>query len=235
MRLITLDRPGYGGSEPGPHTTVLGFVEDVLELLDHLTIDTCAVVGWSGGGRYALACGRTAPHRTPEVGTIASPGPVDEMPRAQGEMPEEMLTMRRRAREGDPTLAADAERIFSRYADDPTMYLQLALDNPDDPDRSLFLQPEIAATMTTMWEEGARQGTAGYVSDWLAQAGGWGFSLQEIETPVHVWHGDADVIVPHHHAEHLAANLPNADLTTYPGEGHLIAIPHWSSILDTLV
>ena len=44
----------------------------------------------------------------------------------------------------------------------------------------------------------------------------WGFALADIEVPVHLWYGDADIIVPLHHGRHLAERIPGAQLRIRP-------------------
>jgi pimeloyl-ACP methyl ester carboxylesterase len=52
----------------------------------------------------------------------------------------------------------------------------------------------------------------------------WGFALGDIEVPVHLWHGDADRIVPVEHGVHLSKRIPGAELRIRAGEGHLGAL-----------
>jgi pimeloyl-ACP methyl ester carboxylesterase len=54
--LVTLDRPGYGRSDPRPGRRVVDAAADVAALADHLGLDRFAVLGGSGGGPHALAC-----------------------------------------------------------------------------------------------------------------------------------------------------------------------------------
>jgi pimeloyl-ACP methyl ester carboxylesterase len=51
---------------------------------------------------------------------------------------------------------------------------------------------------------------------------------------VHCWHGTADTLVPLAHTEELVARLPNARLTTWPGEGHLAFVAHVDDVLDDI-
>src|SRR5262245_8517160 len=55
MRLIGIDRPGYGRSTPQPGRTIGGWVPDAMAVVDHLGIDRFVVIGASTGGAYALA------------------------------------------------------------------------------------------------------------------------------------------------------------------------------------
>jgi pimeloyl-ACP methyl ester carboxylesterase len=51
---------------------------------------------------------------------------------------------------------------------------------------------------------------------------------------VHCWHGTADTLVPLSHTTALLERLPNAELTTWPGEGHLALITHIAEVLDDI-
>jgi len=47
-RLITIDRPGYGLSDPRPGYAIMDWASDYVELADQLELPPCPVVGWSG-------------------------------------------------------------------------------------------------------------------------------------------------------------------------------------------
>src|SRR5262245_47276245 len=55
LRLVGIDRPGYGYSAPLPGRTIGGWVPDALAVADRLDIDRVVAVGVSTGGAYALA------------------------------------------------------------------------------------------------------------------------------------------------------------------------------------
>lgn len=75
VRLITVDRPGYGGSTPRLGRTLLDWVPDVVQLADHLGLERFAVVGWSGGGPHALAVAHELGDRISNVVLASSMGP----------------------------------------------------------------------------------------------------------------------------------------------------------------
>ncbi len=85
VRLITIDRPGYGRSDPKIDRTLSEWVDDFVELADHLDLPPCPVVGWSSGGLYALACAYHLPDRVSMVGLAGSPGLALEVPGALDE------------------------------------------------------------------------------------------------------------------------------------------------------
>ena len=98
VRLIGLDRPGFGRSSFDSGRTILGWADDVLAVADALDIARFSVLGMSGGAPYALACAARLPQRVtrtmivsglgpmPEGGIAASfPGAFERMSVAQGE------------------------------------------------------------------------------------------------------------------------------------------------------
>jgi pimeloyl-ACP methyl ester carboxylesterase len=63
----------------------------------------------------------------------------------------------------------------------------------------------------------------------------WGFALEDVRVPVFLRYGDADVIVPSAHGEHMAGRLPNSELRVYPGEGHVGSLGASREIFDALL
>jgi pimeloyl-ACP methyl ester carboxylesterase len=75
-RVITFDRPGYGLSTPLRIPSLSGVAETVSRIGDALSLKRFAVVGFSGGGRFALACGALLPDRVTRVAVTALLSPL---------------------------------------------------------------------------------------------------------------------------------------------------------------
>jgi pimeloyl-ACP methyl ester carboxylesterase len=80
VRLVLVDRPGYGRSDHQPGRTLLDWPADVAELADALAIERFAVFGMSGGGPYAAACGTHSPTGSPPSVSSAPPVPFGIAP-----------------------------------------------------------------------------------------------------------------------------------------------------------
>ncbi len=75
IRWLSYDRPGYGGSTPHRGRDVASAASDVSSVADALGIDQFAVMGHSGGGPHALACGALLPERVLGVVSVAGLAP----------------------------------------------------------------------------------------------------------------------------------------------------------------
>jgi pimeloyl-ACP methyl ester carboxylesterase len=228
VRLLTVDRPGYGGSDPRPDPTLLGWAEDVQVLADRLHLERFAVVGFSAGGGYALACAAGMPDRITSVGLASCEGRYAEVPGAlEEEMPpEERALFERIRRDPDTAHAAVAEHV-GWYQDPDSLWE----GEPSAVDVPILARPDVRAALTEMFREGGRQGVGGLVADWIALSLPWGFALADVTAPVTVWHGELDDLVRPAHARYLAAVLPHARLVLFPQDGHLLLLQHWDEIL----
>jgi pimeloyl-ACP methyl ester carboxylesterase len=63
VRLIIIDRPGFGMSTPDPTCSVLTWHHDALAILDTLGVSQCVLLPYSAGTPYALALASLAPER----------------------------------------------------------------------------------------------------------------------------------------------------------------------------
>ena len=85
VRLLALDRPGYGRSAPQRGRTLADWPADVTAVADRLGLARFHVVGLSGGGPYAAACALALPDRVLGVAMVCPvPPPHGVHPRRGG-------------------------------------------------------------------------------------------------------------------------------------------------------
>jgi pimeloyl-ACP methyl ester carboxylesterase len=75
IRLISYDRPGYGGSTRHAGRNVADCAEHVCAIARALDIDRLAVWDISGGGPHAIACAALLPDLVASVGVLALVAP----------------------------------------------------------------------------------------------------------------------------------------------------------------
>jgi len=226
VRLLTLDRPGYGRSDPRPGRTLLDWPDDLAELLDALDLPPCPVIGWSGGGPNALAAAFRLPDRVSMLGLAAASGPLDTIPgivNGEGFSEAALAAIDLLRRDRPAGIAAMAARKSWFSANWESV---LGAENFAEPDQRLLARPDVHAAMKTLLAEAARQGSAGYVEDDVAEYESWGFSVRDIEQPTTVWSGTVDAPDILKSADYFTATMPRATRITYPGEGHIFPFDH---------
>ena len=221
MRLVAWSRPGYGGSTRQPGRAVVDVVADTRAVLEGLGADRCIVGGRSGGGPHALACAARL-EQAASVLVIAGAAPFE----AEGldflaGMGQDNLDEFGAAVAGEdalrPYLEAQREELAHVRPEDIIAAMSSLLPEVD----RAVLTAGLAEELAVSFHEAVRLGVDGWLDDDLAFVAPWGFSLTEIRTPVAIWQGSADLMVPFAHGQWLAAHVPNADVHLVEGQGHL--------------
>jgi pimeloyl-ACP methyl ester carboxylesterase len=221
-RVITYDRPGYGGSDRFRGRRVVDSVADVSAIADSLGIKRFAVSGGSWGGPHSLAVAARLPERVTRAACVAGVAPFD-MPGFDWFASMDAVNIEEMgwALEGEDVLAREIDRMatawLERLADDPSKAGEVEFS---DADRAVMANPERQLVEQRMLKEAFRQGVWGYVDDALCLIQPWGFDVTEIRVPTRVLYGLTDVLVPRQHGEWLAQNVPNAEAVIDEQGGH---------------
>ncbi|HWQ71676.1 MAG TPA: alpha/beta hydrolase [Desulfitobacteriaceae bacterium] len=72
LKVISIDRPGFGLSDFLPKRTFIDIAEDIGQLAQELKIKKFAVMGISGGGPYAAACAMAMPDNITSTTLVSS-------------------------------------------------------------------------------------------------------------------------------------------------------------------
>jgi pimeloyl-ACP methyl ester carboxylesterase len=233
VRLLTIDRPGIGDSDPLPRRRLLDWPADVATFASELGLDRFAVAGWSAGGPHALACGALLGTRVTRVGLLSSAPPFHG-PHSRTYLDPGWRRVRFLAGHAPRLLRRFFERQAQRVRSDPERVLEDSMRDMPAPDRALLEQPPVRAVVLQSTVEAFAQGGAGVASDAIAVARPWGFGLEEVETEVVLWHGEADATWPPAAGRHLASRLPRCEATFLPDQGHLAFVAVWDELLRRL-
>jgi len=230
-RLITVDRPGYGRSDPHPGAAVATWAEDVAELADRLSLERFALAGWSMGGPFALAVAARLPERVTRVGLASmSRIPPDEGHGAVELLPPPLREKLEEARtEPDVLVELWPEEEFWRGFEDPEKVFDLL----PEVDQWVAADADARAVLVESMREGLRSGIQGMVREEVMLLRPWGFALSDIHTPVELWHGDADR-VPLARPEFIVGRLLDGRLNVWSGEGHCALLRRWDEIVASL-
>lgn len=239
LRVVSWSRPGYAGSTRAPGRSVASVVDDAVEVLDRLRIDTALTSGWSGGGPHTLACGALRPDRFRAVAVIAGVAPYAESAGTldwMDGMGEENVEEFGAALQGEAAASAYLAPHRSVYeairADEIVAAMQTLLP---DVDRA-YCTDEFGDFLAASCREAVSAGMDGWLDDDLAFAAPWGFDLGAVTVPVSVWQGSEDLMVPFAHGGWLVDAVPGARSHLLEGEGHLsIVVGQVEAVVDELV
>lgn len=236
VRLITFDRPGYGWSDRLISRTVADVVPDVRAIADALGIDKFAVVGRSGGGPHALACAALLPERVTRAGVLVSLAPwaAEGLDWFAG-MADSNVREYTAAASQPEVLTARLVRAAARIRADPASHVAALSQEMPEADRRIVADTGIRALLAENFAEALRESADGWIDDALAFCAPWGFSLEDIQVPVLLWHGENDVFSPVAHARWLAEQIPGAIMSIRPHGAHFDAIEVIPDVLSWLI
>jgi pimeloyl-ACP methyl ester carboxylesterase len=221
IRLVSYDRPGYGGSTPHPGP-VAAAAADVAAIADQLGVDRLAVWGTSGGGPFALACAALLPDRVAAAAAVAPLAPC-QAPALDwfAGMADDVAQMHHLAVAGrDALQQAMPELAEVLTSAELARFVEFSSPTLPAPDQAI-LKSDAAAYLFANLREGLSPGAEGGIEDELALVAPWGVDLAGVRVPVSLWSGEQDTDTPAGHARWLATAIPGAELRLFPEEGHL--------------
>lgn len=232
FRIVAPDRAGYGLSDVHRHETLSETAYDIQALANGLGITRFYLLGFSGGGPYALAAALLMKDRVQQVALISPVGLVSDVrlgsmsglhhfifsylgnsqfaARAYFHSVRSMITW----------FPLSAEHIVSQYA--------------TETDRAILDQYGLRHSLGTIMCEGLMRSVEGAVQDLRLYCGPWHLPLHQLETPVSIWQGSEDTIVPPESAYLLAEALPNCRLEVIEDMGHYWLFGSFERILDRI-
>jgi pimeloyl-ACP methyl ester carboxylesterase len=222
IRLISYDRPGYGGSTRQPGRSVADCAQDVRAIAAALGIERLAVCGGSAGGPHVLACAALLPDLVVAVAVLASVAPYGSPDLDYYEGMGELNIEHTRLLLDDPAAArakyeSDREELLAADAESLTEFLRTLLSPAD----TAVLTGELVESVVASIRAGLGPGADGWLDDALALVRPWGFSLDSIAVPVLLRHGRQDRFVPFAHGAWFARHIPDVEALLTDEDGHL--------------
>jgi pimeloyl-ACP methyl ester carboxylesterase len=235
VRIVALDRPGCGWSDYHSGRRLLDWPHDVLEAAQQLGLGRFGVVGASGGGPYALACAHAIAECLDFVAVMGSWAPVHGTPLAQDMAPLDRFFARLSG--SLPLLFYAPFSLLALAAKhlSPRTFFKSIDSSMSDPDRELIRDRAVADFYANDMREAFRQGVRGPADDAILLYQDWGFNLEEIAIPVHIFHGQEDKFAPYSFAEYLHHTIPQTTLHAYPQEGHLFLYKLFDEIFEQVL
>jgi pimeloyl-ACP methyl ester carboxylesterase len=235
VRLVSVSRPGYGGSTMTAETpSLLTWGKDTATLASHLGMNEYAVFGISGGGPFAVATAIADPAAVRALGIVSGVGPwrlLDE-PSTYPDDRECLALL-------DAGDVAGARGCIHALAEKEWGHLR-TLD--DDARVDAILAGEDSPLVhdevyRAIWADNMRvvlENLEGCVFDNLAWGADWDVDPRDVTAPALLWYGSVEDGLPagHWYADRIA----DAELMVFPGEGHIdVCDNHWPEVLGGLL
>nr|ANF07025.1 hypothetical protein FVEG_15198 [Fusarium verticillioides] len=245
VRVIALDRPGFGLSTFKPGYQILDWPTDVMKFAQAHKIPQFSVFGLSGGGPFALACAYALPKRT-----VTSVGLFATAPHwAAGTKHVEYY-----------------RRVFKVWAEHSPSTLRAALymlylsirwvvlSGPVSRRLNKWLEAErkkeeaesgeskpksmsLEELVDMVLDEPFRQGADAAVHEMnLLTSKDWGFELEKVQyDDIHMWHGKKDANAPMQMIRYMAERIRGSELHEFEDETHYTMYKHFETALRKLV
>ena len=203
-----------------PQRTFLSFADDAVQLLQHLDISKCAVLCWSGGGPYALATAYRFPRMVSGVYILCgiTKSFNKEVLQQMGLNKWYFL-----AAKHSPLLLAAILNIV-RQRPIRCLPKQHLTGLPSVDYRLLRKGIQEVARFTL--KEATRKGAKAMVHEAGLYFSTYGFSVKDIQQPIHYWWGTLDMAVVELHAQEVENKAPHPVMHYREGEGHLSLYVH---------
>jgi pimeloyl-ACP methyl ester carboxylesterase len=237
VRLVAVNRPGYGGSTPSAAPSLRATGRDTAALAALLGLQDYAVLGISGGGPFAVATAVADPVAVHAVAVVGGVGPWRDL----DEPTEEDIEERGCLDLLDAGDVAGAEAGLRRIAErewggmrglDDGARVDEMLAGPDSSVSPLTRDDDYRA----LWAASTAlllDRLDGYLCDCLAWGGTWDVDPSEVVAPTLVWDAEG---AGARHGRWYAERIVDSELVLFPGESHLdVCDSHWPEVLAGLL
>jgi pimeloyl-ACP methyl ester carboxylesterase len=203
----------------------------VRQLLDHLGLATCHILGTSMGGVYALATAAVMPGRIKRLTLVSTIAELQTRRSLDG-LESDMKSVLAIARRSRPVALALLKLIVR---DDPKRYLERRVAKLPVADQHLYQDVAFYQMSVNALRENMRQGLATMFHDFMLLARPWPIDLARVTVPVDCWHGALDITSPIGGVEELANRLPDCRTCFMPDETHMMIYRHWHTIVSLML
>ena len=226
LRLICVDRPGFGQSSRQKTRSYAGWADDLTTIADAMGYSAFGVTGWSEGGPWALAAAAYIdPFRLRHVSSIAGGSygafgdnwAADQLSKADAMGGTLALRFKPGFRLMYAALGLTAKRFRKAYVEQLRKTL-------NEYDRQILLRPDVETAFADTSAECFAHGSDGLVRDSELLYRRWAFDVTKIERPVHMWQGTDDRLVAASINKAVADRMPGAVWHSVEGAGHFVAV-----------
>ena len=221
IRLIGIDRPGYGLSTPDRHRHLSDWATDIAEFADKMALRRFGVIGLSGGAPYGAIVAHALSDRVSALALVCGLGPPDAPGMTAGRL--KLLGNVGQSRFARFGLSQLARRLI--HSDRAVIRLKRLRDRIPRAGADIdLMRSGLESAMLTNWREGLSRSSLGMSTDARIYGEDWPFDPSLISVPTTIWHGRSDTIVPVSIGEYYANAMPEAEAHFPENDGHFSVV-----------
>jgi pimeloyl-ACP methyl ester carboxylesterase len=99
-------------------------------------------------------------------------------------------------------------------------------------DQPVMSEPAVKKMFNDIFADVYSQGSRGLCLDAMVPCRPWGFRLRDIDTPIQLYYGEGDSLIPLEFGKHIQTLLPRSTAKFFSSRGHFLFIENWSEILN---
>jgi len=237
LRLISIDRPGFGLSDFQPKRRIIDWPKDIEELANELKINKFNIFAISTGACYALACASCLAERINKIVIISALGSIEF--KENGLIPNHRFIF---------TLAKFVPFIFKigfwfircrrlKKEDKGDRYLKLNYRNLSLKDRLVLKDSNILNIIAEAQYEAFRFGLKGIAHEAKLLGGSWGFDIDKIskQLDIYLFHGLEDKIAQAAATKEIEQLLQRCKAKYFQDEGHISLLANFEEEIFSTV
>lgn len=229
LRLIALERPGFGQSDPHPDYSFDAVAEDAVALCDALGLGEVGLCAVLSGAPSAIQTAIRLGPRARQVLLLSGRPPRPTL--RDGDL---MSRFRQRL-ETHPWVVETFYGVLRRRLNAPdTEKLVAANTSLSAGDRAfLALNPWAPSFIATYVRESLARTARGVADEFRAFRRSGNLTAADLACPLDVWHGEEDTFAPLAELLDYLGDRPR-EVRTFDGIGHMLALQRWDDILRHL-
>ncbi len=237
LRLICVDRPGYGYSDPPEdlRSNLSEWTEFYPILLDELGIDQAPIVTHTSGVLYGCAAATAHSDRVEQVCALAGGVPITDSAML-ADYPTQIRLLSRASRFSVQLFRFVFSSYAAFYRSEKGRNRIIRRTYGEVPSDARALEdPEVNRLVHDGMSMVSVAGFDGFIGDGLRMFRDWSDQVRDMNVPLHYVIGEDDPICPVTWAQAFAQKYAHVDVTSIPGAGQLLHHSHPHDVVEALV